>query len=105
MPLTRERRAYLVHHVGEERVAALEKGLEEKEEALKAGDVDFKEVLASCIDCEPADDIDKLDDSPGGRALKQLFGRIQQSRHVVNPNDLPDNPGGRALKSLFGGRR
>ncbi len=56
MGLTDERRGFLVKHIGEGRVTALEKLLEEKEEDLKSGKVDFKEVLAEAIEAAPTPD-------------------------------------------------
>ena len=54
MGLTDERRGFLVEHMGENQVVALEKLLEEKEQDLKDGKVDFKEVLADAIEATPA---------------------------------------------------
>ena len=56
MGLSDERRGFLVEHIGEGRVTALEKLLEEKEEDLKSGKVDFKEVLAEAMEAAPAPD-------------------------------------------------
>ncbi len=54
MGLTDERRGFLVEHMGEDQVTTLEKLLEEKEQDLKDGNVDFKEVLADAIEAAPA---------------------------------------------------
>ncbi len=58
MGLTDERRGFLVEHMGEDQVTALEKLLEEKEQDLKDGKVDFKEVLAEAIEAAPESDPD-----------------------------------------------
>jgi hypothetical protein len=56
MGLTDERRGFLVEYMGETQVTALEKLLEEKEQDLKDGKVDFKEVLAEAIEASPSPD-------------------------------------------------
>lgn len=44
MALSKLKRAYLVKHIGEDRVAAIEKALEEKEAELKAAGIAFKSL-------------------------------------------------------------
>jgi hypothetical protein len=70
MGLTDERRGFLVKHIGEGRVTALEKLLEEKEEDLKSGKVDFKEVLAEAIEAAPAPDPKPAEGKGGDDAQK-----------------------------------
>ena len=70
MGLSDERRGFLVEHIGEGRVTALEKLLEEKEEDLKSGKVDFKEVLAEAIAAAPAPDPKPAEGDGEGDAQK-----------------------------------
>ena len=82
MGLSDEKRAYLVEHMGEPRVAAIEKVLEEKEEALKSGEIDFKEVLAEAIEAAPAPDAKpaegKGDGEPKSDAAAALGAKINE---------------------------
>jgi hypothetical protein len=66
MGLSDERRGFLVEHIGEGRVTALEKLLEEKEEDLKSGKVDFKEVLAEVIEATPEGGAKAAEGDAGG---------------------------------------
>lgn len=68
MGLSEDKRAYLVEHMGEERVVAIEKGLEEKEAELKAGSIDFKEVLAQAIEATPEGGAKPADGDKGGES-------------------------------------
>lgn len=83
MGLSDERRGFLVEHMGEGQVTALEKLLEEKEEDLKSGKVDFKEVLAAAIEATPAPDPKPAEGKDAGDGAKGVEAELAKITELI----------------------
>jgi hypothetical protein len=103
MGLSDERRGFLVEHIGEGRVTALEKLLEEKEEDLKSGAVDFKEVLAEAIKATPegaAKPAEGEGDAPKDDPIAKLAELVEAQGTQLTEIVTAQGDQGKAIKEL-----
>ena len=81
MGLSDERRGFLVEHTSEDVVTALEKLLEEKEQDLKDGKVDYKDVLVEAFEAAPAPDPKPAEGD--GEAPKGIVAELAKITNLI----------------------